>query len=113
MPAGFIGWSIPARISNSINAYSQLCTLLTIGNLRAEKGDCHLYKKDVFEYADEFKLIAIPPTELNDHFEFDPSFKIAISEYRKVFGANLYLAATRHYFGDDAKQTPSVIRNFR
>jgi error-prone DNA polymerase len=86
------------------NAYSQLCTLLTKGNLRAEKGDCHLYKKDVFEYADEFKLIAIPPNELNEHFEFDPAFKLALKEYRDAFGTNLYLAATRHYFGDDAKQ---------
>ncbi|MDP4254530.1 MAG: PHP domain-containing protein, partial [Bacteroidota bacterium] len=25
-------------------AYGQLSTLLTLGNLRAEKGDCHLYK---------------------------------------------------------------------
>src|SRR5688500_17438782 len=33
------------------NGYSQLCSLLTIGNLRAEKGDCLLYKEDVFMYA--------------------------------------------------------------
>src|SRR5437868_7361139 len=26
------------------NAYAQLSLLLTVGNLRAEKGDCHLYK---------------------------------------------------------------------
>ena len=85
-------------------AYSRLCTLLTRGNLRAEKGECHLYKQDVYEFAEGFKIIAIPPSELNEHFEFDSSFKIAIAEYRKAFGAELYLAVTRHYFGDDAKQ---------
>ena len=31
-----------------INAYSQLSSLLTVGNLRAEKGECHLYKADVY-----------------------------------------------------------------
>ena len=29
------------------DAYSGLCQLLTTGNLRAEKGECHLYKTDV------------------------------------------------------------------
>ncbi|HEU5053909.1 MAG TPA: PHP domain-containing protein, partial [Hanamia sp.] len=28
-------------------AYSQICNLLTTGNLRAEKGECHLYRSDV------------------------------------------------------------------
>src|SRR5690606_34472263 len=30
------------------DAYSCLSGLLTLGNLRAEKGQCHLYKKDVY-----------------------------------------------------------------
>src|SRR5205809_961926 len=30
-------------------AYSQLSNLLTKGNLRAEKGECFLYKADVYE----------------------------------------------------------------
>src|SRR5687767_2662390 len=48
-------------------AYSRLCSLLTIGNLRAEKGACHLYKADVFEYAQGMKFIVLPPHELNSH----------------------------------------------
>ncbi|MFY8046468.1 MAG: PHP domain-containing protein, partial [Chitinophagaceae bacterium] len=31
-------------------AYGRLCALLSLGNRRAEKGACHLYKKDVFAY---------------------------------------------------------------
>src|SRR5688572_21598987 len=38
-------------------AYSRLSALLTKGNLRAEKGDCHLYKKDVYEHAEGIKFI--------------------------------------------------------
>src|ERR1700712_3505015 len=46
--------------------WSQLTNLLTTGNLRAEKGECHLYKADAFEYCKGFKLIALPPGALNN-----------------------------------------------
>src|SRR5258708_16061062 len=39
------------------NAYTQLSALLTIGNLRAEKGECHLYKADVYDHAKGVKFI--------------------------------------------------------
>src|ERR1700712_4341897 len=67
------GLSLLAYPTNK-QAYSQLCNLLTTGNLRAEKGECHLYKADVYQYAKDVKLIMLPPTELNDLFEFDISF---------------------------------------
>src|ERR1043165_2865898 len=31
-------------------AYERLSSLITVGNFRAEKGECFLYKKDVYEY---------------------------------------------------------------
>src|SRR5437868_2978235 len=43
------------------DAYSKLSALLTIGNLRAEKGECHLYKADVYDHAKDVKFIVIPP----------------------------------------------------
>ncbi len=85
-------------------AYAQLCSLLTVGNLRAEKGDCHLYKSDVYQYAKDLKLIAIPPTELNKNFDFDTLFIGQMHEYRDAFTQNLYLAASRAYNGTDSKQ---------
>ena len=54
----------------NIHAYSQLCNLLSIGNLRAEKGDCHLYLQDVFTHAAGTKFIVLPPTTLNELFDF-------------------------------------------
>lgn len=84
-------------------AYSQLTNLLTLGNRRAEKGDCHLYKKDVYACAEGMKFILIPPDELNELFEFDPSFVDELIEYRNVFGSDLYVAACRRYLGDDSK----------
>ncbi len=85
-------------------AYARLTNLLTTGNLRAEKGDCHLYKQDVYNQAKGMKLVVVAPEVLNAQFEFEPSFTAALQEYRHAFGADLYLAASRHYGGDDSKQ---------
>ncbi|MCF2489438.1 error-prone DNA polymerase [Dyadobacter sp. CY347] len=84
--------------------YSQLSSLLTEGNLRAEKGQCHLYKADVFRYAGEIKFIVVPPAALNSHFDFEPEFKQTLKEYKRAFGKDLYIAATRSYQGDDTKK---------
>ena len=88
----------------NIDGYSQLSGLLTRGNLRAEKGDCHLYKTDVYEQLRDIRLIVVPPDKLNHAFEFDYSFEKQLEEYKEYFGPVLYLGITRRYFGDDAKQ---------
>lgn len=87
----------------NIKAYSQISSLLTAGNLRAEKGECFLYKADVFQYAKDVKFILVPPPELNEMFEFDVSFKKVLKEFREFLGTDLYLAASRSYYGNDAK----------
>ena len=84
-------------------AYSQLCNLLTLGNRRAVKGECHLYKADVYKYSADVKFIVVPPAGLNELFDFDTSFSVALKEYKNAFGNNLYIAATRRYQGDDSK----------
>src|SRR5262245_49411424 len=38
-------------------AYSQISSLITVGNFRAEKGQCHLNKTDVYQYAKGSKFI--------------------------------------------------------
>jgi error-prone DNA polymerase len=94
------------------DAYSGLCSLLTTGNLRTEKGECHLYKADVYAHAKGLKFVVIPPDSLNASFHFDSrlndsvgqaSFENGLKEYREAFGENLYIAATRRYMGDDNK----------
>src|SRR5690349_398341 len=86
-----------------IKAYSTLSNLLTVGNLRAEKGDCHLYKADVYSYAKGSKFVVIPPAALNEVFDFDDSFKNILREYRDAFGEHLSIAASRSYGGNDSK----------
>ncbi|NCD71227.1 error-prone DNA polymerase [Mucilaginibacter agri] len=86
------------------DAYSRLSQLLTVGNLRAEKGECHLYKADVYQYSEGLKFIVLPPAELNANFDFDESFWEVLKEYRNALSSSLYLAATRTYTGDDQKR---------
>jgi error-prone DNA polymerase len=88
----------------NVAGYSQLSGLLTTGNLRAEKGECHLYKTDVYHQLKDLILIVVPPVILNGRFEFDLSFEKQTAVYRDIFGERLYLAASRRYLGDDAKQ---------
>jgi error-prone DNA polymerase len=86
------------------DAYGRLSALLTTGNLRAEKGQCHLYTSDVYGHAKGLKFIVIPPSELSTSFEFDAKFLESVGAYREAFGNQLYLAASRSYRGDDGKQ---------
>jgi error-prone DNA polymerase len=88
----------------NVQGYSQISGLLTKGNLRAEKGDCHLYKTDVYTHLKDIRLIVVPPIILNGSFEFDSSFEKQLSAYVDVFGKRLYLAVSRRYLGDDTKQ---------
>lgn len=85
-------------------AYARLSGLLSKGNLRAEKGECHLYKADVYAHAHGMKFIAIPPFSLNDTFDLDESFKNSLREYRDNLGASLYLSMSRSYQANDSKR---------
>lgn len=85
-------------------AYGRLSALLTKGNLRAGKGECYLYRSDVYAHKEGILFIIIPPMELNARFDFSDEFKSAVNEYRSVLGNALYLSATRTYSGNDAKR---------
>jgi error-prone DNA polymerase len=85
-------------------SYSRLSELLTVGNLRAEKGKCHLYKTDVFSYSKGLIFIVIPPETLNESFQLEPDFEHQLKEYKNALGHSLYLAAIRTYQSDDHKR---------
>ncbi len=85
-------------------AYSRLSALLTIGNLRTEKGKCDLYKADVYQQAEGMKFIIVPPAELNSQFDFEKDFKDGVWEYKQILGDRLYLGAVFTYQGNDHKK---------
>jgi error-prone DNA polymerase len=107
----------------SRDAYGRLSGLLTEGNLRAEKGSCHLYKSDVYRYAKGINFIVVPPADLDTSFDFPPEFQRNISQYKEALGSDLYLAACRSYRSHDTKKlyriaqlaarydTPMVVTN--
>ena len=88
----------------TIKAWANLCSLLSTGNLRAEKGECHLYKADVFQYKEGLHFIVIPPETLNEDFCFDDSFAKELLQYKEAFENFLSIAISRRYNGDDGKQ---------
>jgi len=45
-------------------AYGRLCRLLTAGNLKAKKGECHLTFEEILAANDSQMLIALPPLDL-------------------------------------------------
>ena len=85
------------------DAYCRLSALLTAGNLRAEKGSCHLHKADVYEHGEGMLFTLIMPGVLNRHFNFEDSFVKDLQEYKEALGKQLYLSATRTYLGNDDK----------
>ncbi|MBS1585530.1 MAG: error-prone DNA polymerase [Bacteroidetes bacterium] len=84
-------------------AYARLSGLLSIGNLRTEKGKCELYRKDVYFYRQGMKFIAVPPDKLNSKFEIDEEFIKALVEYKRILGKELFLGAIRSYKANDSK----------
>ncbi len=86
------------------DAYARLSGLLSTGNLRAQKGQCHLYRKDVFENAEGMKFIAIAPLSLNEDFDFSDTFKSTLGQYCGHLGKSLYLGISRSYQAGDNKR---------
>ncbi len=96
----------PSLIAYPTNkeAYSRLSGLLSIGNLRTEKGKCELYSSDVYEYQEGIKFIVVAPKSLNNDFAFDVDFISAVQAYREQFGKHVYLGVSRTYQANDNKR---------
>ncbi|MEQ7801870.1 error-prone DNA polymerase [Pedobacter sp. ASV1-7] len=84
-------------------AYGRLSALLTLGNMRAEKGSCHISRSDVYSHSKGMIFTLVMPGLLNRRFEYEASFISAVAQYREALGGQLYLAATRTYLGNDDK----------
>ncbi|RYD56378.1 MAG: DNA polymerase III subunit alpha [Sphingobacteriales bacterium] len=96
----------PSLLAYPINkdGYARLSAMLSEGNLRTEKGHCHLYKTDVYRCAKDIKFILVPPDTLNSHFDFEQEFYRAAKEYKEHLGTEFYLGATRSYQANDTKR---------
>ncbi|WP_256003501.1 error-prone DNA polymerase [Pedobacter deserti] len=84
-------------------AYGRLSALLTLGNMRAEKGECHLSRADVFAHSEGMLYILVMPSVLNRRFEYEESFIAAVRDYAWKLPGRLYLSVSRMYTGYDEK----------
>jgi error-prone DNA polymerase len=50
-------------------AYGRLCKLLSAGNLKAKKGECHLTFEDILAASEGQMFIALPPLNIERHPE--------------------------------------------
>ncbi len=84
-------------------AYGRLCRLLSLGQRRAVKGQCHLSLDDVSAFDEGQVLVIQPPPDWTSNLtKFEADIHRIKQRCRKSL---VYLAASFHYGGND----PSVI----
>jgi error-prone DNA polymerase len=98
-------------------AYGRLCRILTAGNLRAPKGECHLRLEDLLEHGEGLQIVALPlirprfarPPSPASGRRGTPPFPLAgegrgegalLSRLRKAFGLRLWIGASLTYGQD-------------
>ena len=78
-------------------AYGRLCRLLTKGNLRAPKGQCHLLLDDLLEYGEGLQIVTMEDASV-------PSAagvrRETLLRLREAFPGRLWLAASMTYGAD-------------
>ena len=79
-------------------AYGRLCRLLTQGNLKARKGDCHFGFDDVLAAAEGQMLIALPPDELS------AGFTERLAALARVAPGRAFLAGVHRHRGDEPRR---------
>ncbi len=79
-------------------AYGRLCTLLTLGKRRAEKGQCLISYQDVLDHRLGQHLVAVAPEQP------DEDFAAFLCRFRGDVGRHAHLAASHLYRGDDVKR---------
>ncbi|MBV8191455.1 MAG: error-prone DNA polymerase [Alphaproteobacteria bacterium] len=82
-----------------LDAYKRLSRLLTVGNRRADKGQCDLTFDDLAAYADGILAIVLPPRRPDE-----PAFRERLRALARLFAGRCYLAATMLFRGDDARR---------
>ncbi len=79
-------------------AYGRLTRLLTVGQLRAEKGECELHWSDFLDHAEGQLAIVVPPARLDEGFERD------LARMAGELRGRVWLAASRAYAARDLKR---------
>ena len=79
-------------------AYGRLCRLLTQGNLKAKKGECHLTFEEILAASEGQMLIALPPQTLSD------VFTERLSALARTAPGRTFLAGVHYHRGDEPRR---------
>ncbi len=80
-------------------AYGRLSRLLSLGQQRAQKGQCDLTLEDVAAFQQGILFIILPPRTC----EYD-AFKEQLAQLRQQLQQPLYLALAHHFCGDETER---------
>jgi len=79
-------------------AWGRLTRLLTVGQRRVKKGECHLTSPDLVAHGEGQLILAVPPASL------DETFEIGLKGLAREFRDRVWLAAARPYAAQDLKR---------
>ncbi len=80
-------------------AYGRLCRLVTAGNRKAKKGECHLTFEDILAASEGQMLIAIPPQTI-----VAGGFTERLSTLARAAPGRTFLAGIHHHRGDEPRR---------
>ncbi len=86
----------------SREAYGRLTRLLTVGQLRAAKGECDLRWSDLVQHGAGQLIVVVPPATLDEAFAAD------LVRATRAFPGRTWLAATRGYAARDLKRIAAL-----
>jgi error-prone DNA polymerase len=79
-------------------AYGRLCKLLTAGNLRAKKSECHLNFEEILEASEGQIFIALTPKDISD------DFAARLSTLARAAPGRTFLAGVHYHRGDEPRR---------
>jgi error-prone DNA polymerase len=85
-------------------AYGRLCRLLSQGNLKAKKGECHIGFDDILAAAADQMLIVLPPENLAHAPVPDPLFTDRLAALARSAPGRVFLAGVHHYRGNEPRR---------
>ncbi|HUD53098.1 error-prone DNA polymerase, partial [Parvibaculum sp.] len=85
-------------------AYARLTKLLTLGNRRAKKGECHLALADILAAGEGHCFIAMPPSDLTS------TFGETLRTLERAFPRSVWLGVAPRYDGNDTRRFTALER---
>jgi error-prone DNA polymerase len=109
-------------------AWGRLCRLLTVGNLRAKKGECHLLFDDLLEWGAGMYFILLPlrafvpsyeslssydfapasPKRRSSHTKARRHEETAVAALQSHFSGHVWIGATMHRSGRDKRRLAAL-----